>query len=181
MARGNILLVEDDVVFARVMSHALEQRSYAVSHAQTSDQALQLINSDMFSYAILDLNLGGETSLDLIPSIKQKFAEIRILILTGYASIATAVEAIKLGADNYLAKPADADEILSAMLMEGTAIVPEPTNESRLEPMSVRRLEWEHIQRVLMKNDGNISATARQLNMHRRTLQRKLQKKPVAK
>lgn len=181
MARGNILLVEDDEVFANVMSRALEQRSYAVSHAQTSDQALQLINSDMFSYAILDLNLGGETSLDLIPSIKQKFAEIRILILTGYASIATAVEAIKLGADNYLAKPADADEILSAMLMDGTSIIPEPTNESRLEPMSVRRLEWEHIQRVLMKNDGNISATARQLNMHRRTLQRKLQKKPVAK
>ena len=91
------------------------------------------------------------------------------------------MEAIKLGADNYLTKPADADEILAAMLMEGVSIVPEPKNESTLEPMSVRRLEWEHIQRVLMKNDGNISATARQLNMHRRTLQRKLQKKPVAK
>ncbi len=181
MARENILLVEDDEVFARVVSRALEQRNYAVSHALNSAQAQQLVNSEMFSYAILDLNLGGETSLSLIHPIKQKFAEIRILILTGYASIATAVEAIKLGADNYLAKPADADEILSAMLVENASVVSQTIAKTQLEPMSVRRLEWEHIQRVLMQNDGNISATARQLNMHRRTLQRKLQKKPVSK
>jgi len=91
------------------------------------------------------------------------------------------VEAIKLGADNYLAKPADADEILSAMLVENASVVSQTIAKTQLEPMSVRRLEWEHIQRVLMQNDGNISATARQLNMHRRTLQRKLQKKPVSK
>ena len=181
MTRENILLVEDDEVFARVVSRAFEQRNYAVSHAHNSAQAQQLINSEMFSYAILDLNLGGETSLSLIHPIKQKFAEIRILILTGYASIATAVEAIKLGADNYLAKPADADEILLAMLVENASVVSQTTDKTQLEPMSVRRLEWEHIQRVLMQNDGNISATARQLNMHRRTLQRKLQKKPVSK
>ena len=90
------------------------------------------------------------------------------------------MEAIKLGADNYLAKPADADEILSAMLA-GDEVTMEPNESPRLEPMSVRRLEWEHIQRVLMENNGNISATARQLKMHRRTLQRKLQKRPVAK
>ncbi|NKB32325.1 MAG: response regulator [Pseudomonadales bacterium] len=181
MTTQKILLVEDDEVFARVISRALEQRDYVVSQAQTSEQALQLINAESFSYAILDLNLGGETSLSLIPLIKQKFADIRILILTGYASIATAVEAIKLGADNYLAKPADADEILTAMLVEKESLDFAPSDTSKLEPMSVRRLEWEHIQRVLMENDGNISATARQLKMHRRTLQRKLQKKPVAK
>lgn len=181
MTTEKILLVEDDEVFARVISRALQQRNYFVFHAQSSEQAKQLIQSEDFAYAILDLNLGGETSLDLIPLIKQKLAEIRILILTGYASIATAVEAIKLGADNYLAKPADADEILAAMLIENKPNLPEEGDSAKLEPMSIRRLEWEHIQRVLMENDGNISATARQLKMHRRTLQRKLQKRPVAK
>lgn len=181
MTAERILLVEDDEVFARVISRALEQRNYTVSHGQTSAEALQLMNLEKFAYAILDLNLGGETSLNLIPQLKQHIPGIRILILTGYASIATAVEAIKLGADNYLAKPADADEILAAMLVENNAAVEEPTDSTKLEPMSVRRLEWEHIQRVLMENDGNISATARQLKMHRRTLQRKLQKRPVAK
>ena len=112
---------------------------------------------------------------------KDTFDQIRILILTGYASIATAVEAIKLGADNYLAKPADTDEILSAMVANFGEESANHNFEDKLETMSVRRLEWEHIQRVLMENDGYISATARQLNMHRRTLQRKLQKKPVSK
>ena len=104
---------------------------------------------------------------------------MRILVLTGYASIATAVEAIKLGADNYLAKPADADEILTALLGENSPAQEDSSNIG--EPMSVRRLEWEHIQKVLKENDGNISETARQLKMHRRTLQRKLQKRPVAR
>jgi two-component system response regulator RegA len=98
-------------------------------------------------------------------------------MLTGYASIATAVEAIKLGADNYLAKPADIDEILAALNDDTDHDEHDPEFQ---EPMSVRRLEWEHIQKVLLENDGNISETARQLKMHRRTLQRKLQKKPVA-
>jgi two-component system response regulator RegA len=106
---------------------------------------------------------------------------MRILILTGYASIATAVEAIKLGADNYLAKPADTDEILAALLRHEDHDVALGPKQASLEPMSVRRLEWEHIQKVLGDNQGNISATARQLKMHRRTLQRKLQKRPVAK
>ena len=101
--------------------------------------------------------------------------------MTGYASIATAVEAIKLGADNYLAKPADTDEILTAMFADFNSKAQDLDDKVKLETMSVRRLEWEHIQRVLMENNGNVSATARQLNMHRRTLQRKLQKKPVAK
>ena len=116
MDSEKLLLVEDDEVFARVISRALKHRNFSVSHAKTSDEAFQLINDSNFAFGILDLNLGGETSLNLIPILKKQLPGIRILILTGYASIATAVEAIKLGADNYLAKPADADEILSAML-----------------------------------------------------------------
>lgn len=177
-----ILLVEDDEVFARVVSRALGLREYQVSHAADLKQAEALLEQEEFAYAILDLNLGGETSLSLVKPLKQRFPDIRILILTGYASIATAVEAIKLGADNYLAKPADTDEILNALLVgEADELSQSATEAAPLEPMSVRRLEWEHIQKVLQENDGNISATARQLKMHRRTLQRKLQKKPVAR
>lgn len=176
-----ILLVEDDDVFARVIARALGHRGYQVHHAANVELAQQLIENTHLDYSILDLNLGGHTSLQLIPIIKAANTETRILILTGYASIATAVEAIKLGADNYLAKPADADEIVAALTDKPTAEVATTESEATLEPMSVRRLEWEHIQKVLMENNGNISETARQLKMHRRTLQRKLQKRPVAK
>lgn len=181
MDKEHILLVEDDEVFSRVMSRALSHRDYRVSQAANEDEALALIASTAFSYAILDLNLGGHTSLGLIAPLKQANPNSRILILTGYASITTAVEAIKLGADNYLAKPADADEILSALLESDQSNGSHEPESTHLEPMSVRRLEWEHIQKVLKENDGNISETARQLKMHRRTLQRKLQKRPVAK
>ena len=177
----NILIVEDDELFARVMSKALKNRGFNSSYASSGEEAKGIIKDDNFDFAILDLNLGGESSLELIPILKDTFSQIRILILTGYASIATAVEAIKLGADNYLAKPADTDEILAAMVANFGEESTSHNFEDKLETMSVRRLEWEHIQRVLMENNGNISATARQLNMHRRTLQRKLQKKPVSK
>ena len=176
-----ILLVEDDEVFARVVSRALTLREFEVSHGSTSEQALDLLKAKSFDYAILDLNLGGETSLSLIPELKQRNSALRILILTGYASITTAVEAIKLGADNYLAKPADTDEILNALLTVDESETAPVAEHAVMEPMSVKRLEWEHIQKGLNENDGNISATARQLKMHRRTLQRKLQKRPVAK
>lgn len=181
MNKEHILLVEDDEVFSRVMSRALSHRGYEVSHAANEEEALALIKNTQFNYAILDLNLGGHTSLGLIAPLKLSNPSSRILILTGYASITTAVEAIKLGADNYLAKPADADEILSALLATDQSSSAEEPDSAHLEPMSVRRLEWEHIQKVLNENDGNISETARQLKMHRRTLQRKLQKRPVAK
>jgi two-component system response regulator RegA len=173
-----ILLVEDDQVFAQVITRSLEKKEFLVTHASNSKEALTLIKNRGFEYAILDLNLGGETSLKLIPAFKKIVTDIQILILTGYASIATAVEAIKLGADNYLAKPADADEIISAMMDKNMQISEKLISSETATPMSVQRLEWEHIQRVLMGNKGNISATARQLKMHRRTLQRKLQKKP---
>ena len=173
-----IILVEDDQVFAQVITRSIEKKGFLVEHASNSKEALTLIQKRGFEYAILDLNLGGETSLKLIPAFKKIVTDIQILILTGYASIATAVEAIKLGADNYLAKPADADEIISAMINKNKKISENLEISKTSIPMSVQRLEWEHIQRVLMDNKGNISATARQLQMHRRTLQRKLQKKP---
>ena len=177
--KHTILLVEDDDVFSRVISRALGHRGYEVFHAAQVDSAIALIEAKALDYAILDLNLGGHTSLELIPLLKEANAPIRILILTGYASIATAVEAIKLGADNYLSKPADTDEIVAALVEESAGHA--QNTDANMEPMSVRRLEWEHIQKVLMENAGNISATARHLKMHRRTLQRKLQKRPVAK
>ena len=179
--RYTLLLVEDDEVFSRVMVRALEQRNYSVVQASNKADAEAEIAAQPLDFAILDLNLGGETSLDLIKPLLAGNPGMRILVLTGYASIATAVEAIKLGAHNYLAKPADADEILGALLSEESMPASSLAESDRMEPMSVRRLEWEHIQKVLKENDGNISATARQLKMHRRTLQRKLQKKPVAK
>ncbi len=172
----SLLLVEDDEVFAHVISRALRQRGLAVQHAATLGDATALLDGHNFALAVLDLNLGGHSSLPLIPVLKEQCPGIRLLVLTGYASIATAVDAIKLGADNYLAKPADADEILAALTEQTTAHLDDVAVQ---EPMSVRRLEWEHIQKVLKENDGNISETARQLKMHRRTLQRKLQKRPV--
>jgi len=126
-------------------------------------------------YAALDLKMDGDSGLVLLPKLLELDPEMRVVILTGYSSIATAVEAIKRGACNYLCKPADADDVLAALLSEHAdldSLVPE-------NPMSVDRLQWEHIQRVLTEHEGNISATARALGMHRRTLQRKLQKRPV--
>ena len=181
MNKKHILLVEDDEVFSDVMTRALLHRNYDASHAANEDEALLLIKSTQFDYAILDLNLGSHTSLDLIAPLKNSSPSIRILILTGYASITTAVEAIKLGADNYLAKPADANEILGALLGTNQPNTVAGRDPAQLEPMSVRRLEWEYIQKVLNEHDGNISETARRLKMHRRTLQRKLQKRPMVK
>lgn len=179
MTEGHrMLLVEDDETFGRVISRAMQQRGYEVQHADSASSAHHLLTQGMFDLAVLDLNLGGHSSLPLIPILKEANPVMRILVLTGYASIATAVDAIKLGADNYLAKPADADEILAALLGDPLS---RQEDEQIQEPMSVRRLEWEHIQKVLKENEGNISETARQLKMHRRTLQRKLQKRPVAR
>lgn len=179
MTKPIILLVEDDEVFAHVISRAMQRRGYDVRLVHDVDDARALVTQLEYDYAILDLNLGGRSSLELIPLLKQHRPDSPLLMLTGYASIATAVEAIKSGADNYLAKPADTDEILTAL----TATEAENSASREVpiqEPMSVRRLEWEHIQKILKENNGNISETARQLKMHRRTLQRKLQKRPVS-
>ncbi len=174
-AGWSILVVDDDFVFADTLAHALRRRGYDVATAADLNDALDQASRQAPDAAVLDLKLGETTSLGLIAPLKALRPDMRILLLTGYASIATAVEAIKLGATHYLPKPADADEILAALGREagdeGTA-APD-------DPMSVDRLEWEHIQKVLTEHEGNISATARALKMHRRTLQRKLMKKPV--
>ena len=170
-----LLIVEDDEVFAGVLAKSLAAHGLEVQVSGNVEQALALARQHAFATAILDLKLAGETSLALIPQLKVLHPQLRILMLTGYASIQTAVEAIKLGATNYLPKPATTAEILAALQSEqGNPDLPVAE-----QPLSVNRLEWEHIQRVLAEHGGNISATARALNMHRRTLQRKLAKKPV--
>jgi two-component system response regulator RegA len=171
-----ILVVDDDEVFALTLAGALGRRGYAASVATSAEGVLGRVSAgDSFDAAVLDLRLAADSGLRLIPPLKAAYPEIRILLLTGYASIATAVEAIKLGAVHYLPKPAGVDEILMALgRLEG-----DPAAEPPEEPMSIDRLEWEHIQKVLAENEGNLSATARALKMHRRTLQRKLAKHPV--
>ncbi len=172
---AQILVVDDDPVFNRVLSRALKGRGHAVASAQGAEEALALIPAARPSHAVLDLNIAGTSGLTLIAPLLAANPDCRIVVLTGYASIATAVEAIKLGATHYLAKPTDVDAILAAF--EATA--PQADIPPPSQPLSVDRLEWEHIQRVLKEHDGNISSTARALQMHRRTLQRKLMKRPV--
>ncbi|UFQ98396.1 response regulator transcription factor [Pseudomonas wenzhouensis] len=171
----HLLLVDDDPTFIRVMARAMSRRGLRVSIASCADEGLALAKEDLPDYAVVDLKMEGDSGLVLLPKLLELDAEMRVVILTGYSSIATAVEAIKRGAANYLCKPADADDVLTALLSQHAdldSLVPE-------NPMSVDRLQWEHIQRVLAEHEGNISATARALGMHRRTLQRKLQKRPV--
>ncbi|MBL0283493.1 MAG: response regulator transcription factor [Zoogloea sp.] len=171
----HILVIDDDPAFNRVLTRALGQRGFTVFGAADPENALELARQHEPEYVVLDLNIGGSSGLRLIKPLLAANPDCRILVLTGYASIATTVDAIKLGATQYLAKPADVDAILKALSATDVLI----DDEVAASPMSVDRLEWEHIQRVLAENDGNISATARALKMHRRTLQRKLAKRPV--
>jgi len=172
---SSLLLVDDDPTFCRVLGLALGRRGFAVTTAHASAAALEHARCEPPEYVVLDLNLAGDSGLGLIPELLALDPGTRIVVLTGFASIATAVDAIKLGAVNYLTKPADADQVLAAFTATGgDAAAPVDAR-----PLSVNRLEWEHIQRVLRDNKGNISATARQLGMHRRTLQRKLAKRPA--
>lgn len=172
---SSLLLVDDDKVFCEVLSRALEKRGFATQVAHSISQATQLAETTRPDFAVIDLRLAEESGLSLIPTLLEQNCDIRMIMLTAYASIATAVEAIKLGATQYLTKPADADEILAALRQgQGNAEVPVPE-----KPTPLQRLEWEHIQKVLTECEGNISAAARKLGLHRRTLQRKLQKRPT--
>lgn len=173
--RPSLLLVDDDETFRTVLSRALEKRGFAVVLASSVEQALPLAKANPPEYAVVDLKMEGASGLVLVQELHELDAATRIVVLTGYASIATAVEAVKLGATQYLAKPANADEIVAAFGHHASADLP-----LSAQPTSVERLEWEHINRVLQEQQGNISATARSLNMHRRTLQRKLAKRPGA-
>lgn len=174
--KPSLLLVDDDPTFMAVLSRAMEKRGFDVECANCVEKALGMAEANPPEYAVVDLKMQGDSGLVLVKRLKEIDAATRIVVLTGYASIATAVEAIKLGATHYLAKPAKAEEILAALQRTEDGDVTASVNPN---PMSVNRLEWEHIQSVLAENQGNISATARSLNMHRRTLQRKLAKKPA--
>ncbi len=174
-ANNKLLIVDDDVTFCEVLERALIKREFNVVVANDVKQAEALLKECIPDYAVVDLNMPNASGLTLIPTLKKANDNIKMVVLTGYASIATAVEAIKLGATNYLTKPSDADEIVQAL----NIVSNEQTNtELPILPMSAERLEWEHIQKVLTQCEGNISKAARQLGMHRRTLQRKLQKRP---
>ena len=171
---ASLLLADDDTTFCRVLSAALVKRGFCVNVAHSVEQALPLAEANPPEFAVVDLKMGGAPGLVLVKRLHELDPNTRIVVLTGYASISTAVEAIKLGATQYLAKPANADEIVAAF-----SHTPDGSTPLNAQPTKIEHLEWEHIQRVLFEHDNNISATARALNMHRRTLQRKLNKPPL--
>ena len=173
-----LLVVDDNKVFNETLSRSLARRKISVLSAHSAEEAILLLGSHTIDAAVVDLKMDGASGLSLIQELKSYNTNCVIVMLTGYASIATAVEAIKLGATNYLTKPANTDDILSTLFPE-EHIKPNISHDEQIATMSVGRVEWEHIQKVLSENEGNISATARELGMHRRTLQRKLQKHPV--
>lgn len=172
---SHILIIDDDAGFREALAARLARQGHETQAVADGDAALAAVAQTRWDAVVLDLRLAQASGLNLITPLRQLQPELRILLLTGYASIATAVEAIKLGAVQYLPKPASVEAILAALECppQGDAQVAATDT-----PMSVDRLEWEHIQRVLTENDDNISATARALKMHRRTLQRKLGKRP---
>lgn len=170
-----MLLVDDDTTFCMVLRMAMEKRGYDVFIAHDLDSGIELAEKTEPEYAVIDLRIGHESGLSLVKRLVELDDNTHIVMLTGFASIATAVEAIKLGATHYLTKPADADEIVAALHKNSG----DESVEIKEKPLSVKRLEWEHLQKVLVEHDYNISAAARAMGMHRRTLQRKLEKRPV--
>ena len=170
-----LMLVDDDESFRMIMARSLTRQGFSVMAYASAEEAQAVLPGWVPDYALIDLKMQGASGLVLIPAILKVAPYCRIVMLTGFASIATAVEAIKLGATHYLTKPASLDEIVTAF----DKIDGDENADTSEQPMSIDRLEWEHIQKVLAEHDGNVSATARALNMHRRTLQRKLAKRPV--
>jgi len=173
-----LLIIEDDVNLANTLARRFAKQGFECELAHSSEHAFEKVAAFKASHFLVDLKLGDDNGLTLIKPIRTQFPAARIVLLTGFASIASAVEAIRLGADDYLPKPVDFNSLLKTMLGD-TEISSSLSDTQPSQVMSPERLEWEHIQHVLHRNEGNISQTARQLNMHRRTLQRKLQKKPV--
>lgn len=169
----SLAILDDDPVFAQTLSRRLSKKG---AETVTYNQLDELLESELvFTHLILDMNLGEHSVLPSLATIRARWPQAKILILTGYASIATTVTAIKQGADDYLTKPIDFSSLLQKLDMQVEENLSEPVSQV----MSAAQIEWEHIQQVLKQHDGNISAAARAMNMHRRTLQRKLQKKPV--
>lgn len=172
----SLLIVEDDDALRERLARAFVRRQLEVRAVADSESALRLATADPPEMALVDLRIGETSGLDLIPALHALDPGTRIVVLTGYGSVATAVQAVRLGATNYLTKPADADEILAAF--DGEAALPDGAVKE-WRPMSLDRVEWEHINRVLVDCGGNVSEAARLLRLHRRTLQRKLARFPL--
>ncbi|MAU53387.1 MAG: two-component system response regulator [Roseovarius sp.] len=169
---NSLLLVDDDEAFLKRLAKAMEKRGFAVETAGPVAAGRASAMARPPAYAVCDLRLEDGNGLDVVETIREKRPDARVVVLTGYGAIATAVAAVKIGATDYLSKPADATDITNALLSDGSELPPPPEN-----PMSADRVRWEHIQRVYELCDRNVSETARRLNMHRRTLQRILAKR----
>ncbi|PTV95259.1 two-component system response regulator RegA [Rhodobacter aestuarii] len=167
-----LLLVDDDNAFLTRLSRAMEKRGFQTEIAETVAAGKAIVQNRAPAYAVIDLRLEDGNGLEVVEALRERRPEARIVVLTGYGAIATAVAAVKMGATDYLSKPADANDISNALLAKGEMLPPPPEN-----PMSADRVRWEHIQRVYELCDRNVSETARRLNMHRRTLQRILAKR----
>jgi two-component system, response regulator RegA len=165
-----VIVVDDDEVFRTRLAKALSERGFEVRTAQDVSSALELTQAIFPDYVLVDLKMPGEHGLVLVKALREMSENVRIVVLTGYGSIPNAVEAIRLGACEYLTKPADADQITAALLGESRTV------GSEEKAYTLEQIEWEHIHRVLNEHQGNISATARALGIHRRSLQRKLAK-----
>lgn len=173
--RCSILLVDDSVAFRERLARAFRDRGFDVRTAGNYDEAMTVARDRAPAMAVVDLRMPGPSGLNLVKDLKELHADVQVLVLSGFGSIATAIDAVRLGATNFLPKPADADDILAAF-ERGEADVSEPA-ETEPETPSLARAEWEHIHRVLADCGGNISEAARRLGVHRRSLQRKLQKR----
>ena len=168
----SLLLVDDDEPFLRRLAKAMEKRGFEVETADSVAAGRAIATARPPAYAVIDLRLEDGNGLDVVEVLREKREDARVVVLTGYGAIATAVAAVKIGATDYLSKPADANDITNALLANGDDLPPPPEN-----PMSADRVRWEHIQRVYELCDRNVSETARRLSMHRRTLQRILAKR----
>ena len=169
---SSLMIVDDDAPFRQRLARAMEKRGFEVSMAESVAEGLQQARQAPPAFAVVDLRLEDGNGLDVVETIRELRPDSRVIVLTGYGAIATAVAAVKIGAVDYLSKPADADDVEKALLSRGEDKPPPPEN-----PMSADRVRWEHIQRVFELCDRNVSETARRLNMHRRTLQRILAKR----
>jgi two-component system, response regulator RegA len=168
----SLLLVDDDEAFVKRLAKAMEKRGFIPETASSVAAGRAISMARPPAYAVIDLRLEDGNGLDVVETLRERRPDSRIVVLTGYGAIATAVAAVKFGATDYLSKPADANDITNALLAKGAAMPPPPEN-----PMSADRVRWEHIQRVYEMCDRNVSETARRLSMHRRTLQRILAKR----
>jgi two-component system response regulator RegA len=167
-----LMLVDDDAPLRRSLQRAMERRGFRVFQAESLKSGISLAHTIKPDYAVIDLRLEDGSGIELVKKLRELHPQVRVVILTGYGNIATAVAAVKAGAIDYLAKPVDADDVIDALLATGSGLPPPPAN-----PMSADRVRWEHIQRVFEQCNRNVSETARRLNMHRRTLQRILNKR----